>query len=92
MSHSLSIKLSKRLSFGEEVANSVTHAVGAVNSVPHVGKSGNVLEVYVIRRSGGKLYAFPALVRVDQFFLCPHAITSRAICRNCRAACLCCSA
>jgi hemolysin III len=30
MSHSLSIKLSKRLSFGEEVANSVTHAVGAV--------------------------------------------------------------
>ena len=25
-----SLKLSKRLSFGEEIANSVTHAVGAV--------------------------------------------------------------
>ena len=68
------------------------HAVGAVNSVPHVGKSGNVLEVYVIRRSGGKLYAFPALVRVDQFLISKNKKNSRAICRNCRAACLCCSA
>ena len=30
MKASMTLKLSKRLSFGEEVANSVTHAVGAV--------------------------------------------------------------
>ena len=30
MNASMTMKLSKRLSFGEEVANSVTHAVGAV--------------------------------------------------------------
>lgn len=30
MSHSHALKLSKQLSFGEEVANSVTHAVGAL--------------------------------------------------------------
>lgn len=30
MKTSMTLKLSKRLSFGEEVANSITHAVGAV--------------------------------------------------------------
>ena len=30
MNASMTMKLSKRLSFGEEVANSVTHAVGTV--------------------------------------------------------------